>query len=175
MLSWGSSIITKNLLLVLVLILIPATGRIIQAHGFGPVARTTYWLLEIPVETSRVLFFLLLAGDGKISGGIHALGALLRLPEEDWKIIPNTIINSFKPHSVELIATTTVFIVCILVFNYLIKYGAENPQLLSGLRQVSFLKLMNPQSLTLFFKNLTVIPLTIIFEVWLALRLLDKL
>jgi len=172
MLNWVNNIIMQHLLLVLVLIFIPAIGRVIQTNGFGNINTFTYWMLEIPVEGARILFLIFLIGDGKFVQGLERLDVPIRMIKEQWKTVPATIINNLKLHSTELIITTLAFILFALVLNYLIKYTINSGQLVFKLQQSILLKYFNPVSVILFLKNITIIPLTIIFEVWLILKLL---
>ena len=175
MLGWSSNIIMQHLLLVLTFIFIPAIGRVVQTNGLGNISTSTYWLLEFPVEGARILFLLLLIGDGKIDKGIELLISMFRMTKDQWKTVPTAIINNLKLHSTELLITTFVFVLVALALNYLIKYAANSEEFLFKLQQFSLLRSFNSQSLTLFLKNLTVIPFTILFEVWLILRLLNKI
>lgn len=174
MISWASNIIVKHLFLILALIFISAMGRAIQTNGVGAISKTGYWLLEIPVETSRVSLFLLFLGGGSIFSGLKIISALFQMTRQEWKVVPNTMTRSLASHSMELLATTIAMVAIALVINCFIRYGAESPKLLSDSSQFSLLKSFSVQSLTLFLKNLTVIPLVIIFEVWLIFKLLNK-
>jgi hypothetical protein len=175
MLNWASAIIVQNLLLVSLFIFVPAIGRVVQTNGLGSINTFIYWLLEIPVEGARVLFLLLLVGNGKIISGLGLIISIFRISKEQWKLVASTIVNSFKFYSTELIVTTLAFIFMAIALNYLIKYTAGNEELLSGLQQFSPLKSFNSLSLTLFLKNLTIIPLTLMFEIWLVLRLVNRI
>lgn len=175
MLNWSGNIIVQHLMLVLTFIFIPALGRIVQTSGLGSINTFTYWVLEIPVEGARILFLFLLIGNGKIAKGLELIISIFSLTKEQWKSVTSTVINNLRLYTTELLVTTLAFILLAVAVNYLIKYAANSEQLLFKIQQFSLLKNFNSVSLTLFVKNLTIIPLTLIFEIWLVLKLINKI
>ncbi len=59
----------KHFLIVLGLGLVAAFGRVIQLGGFGEITSTVNILLEIPIESARIILFLYVLGFANIKTG----------------------------------------------------------------------------------------------------------
>ncbi|MCC9076085.1 hypothetical protein FKZ61_008170 [Litorilinea aerophila] len=175
MITWALSLMSRNVLLITILVLVPAIGRVIQTDEVRIVNKQTYWLIEIIVEGARVILFIFLIGSGVFSLGIERIKSIFKTPKMQWYVIPSTVFHSIKTHYFELLATTVVFTLLAFLLNSLIQYLVSDEKLLLSIHKNTTLKFLNKTSLSLFLKNLSVIPLTLFYEAWLILTLLNLL
>lgn len=176
MITWSLKIIAESFLVILVLLLISSVGRAIQLEAFGTVSKINYVLLEIPVEGSRVLLLLLLIGNGSIRKGIDSVKNMFSMSNNEFGQALREMLKALKKNHKEILLGVAIFSVMAIVLNYFIALMSKNQYLIVWLKQLPLIApSFNSVALTLFLKNLTVIPLTFFFEVWLILRLLYKL
>lgn len=53
--------------------LVAALGRVIQVGGLGEIGAASSWLLELVVEPARIALFLIVVGDGRVMEGVARL------------------------------------------------------------------------------------------------------
>jgi hypothetical protein len=156
--------------------LIAALGRAIQLGAMSEVSAALNTLLEIIIESARVMTFLLALGEGSIGKGVRSISSIFHLTRTQWKSTWLIIINRLKANWLPLVINLLVFSAIAFVMNFIIDKVAYRTELLATLQSSDIL---DPQAsewvLLLFFKNLTVIPFTIIFNCLLLLWLTDNL
>lgn len=132
-------------------------------------------LLEIPVEGSRILLLLRLMGNGGVRGGIIAVKNIFRMKGYEWNGAGAVMLRRLKQHYKELLLWLIIYGLLAFIINYAIAIISNNPNVIHSLKQLWFIApTLNATAITLFLKNLSVIPLTLFFEVWFVLRILGK-
>jgi hypothetical protein len=167
--------IKHHYLLILALGLVAAFGRIIQLKAFGPVSPLSFTLLEIVIESSRILLFLYVLGLSNIKSGILKTLHLFtdkRGRKQTWLAALRTI----RARWFALLINLGMFACIALLFNLFIDHIAYQTCLLLTLKDHQVVAQQSSAwTVILFFKNLSVIPFTIVFEVLFLLWLTNRL
>lgn len=163
---------------ILALGLVAAIGRAIQLRAFGPISPFSHVLLEVIIEGSRIMLVLYALGLANIKSGFAKLIRVVKSKEFRRRNGRVAIIQlRHKWHTI--LINLVAFLLIAYVFNLLIDHIAYETCLYITLlgRQ-----LISEQSsvwvLILFFKNVSVIPFTLVFQslflLWLTNRLPDN-
>lgn len=155
--------------------LVAAFGRAIQLGAFGPVTTSSHLLLETAIESARVLIFLFALGVANVrTGAIRALrlitnGAMRR---KNW----NLAVQKIKKQWVALLLNLVVFLVSAWLINLLIDYAAYQTCLYAKLKANQVIaEEASEWTVILFFKNISVIPFTLVFNALFVLWTTRKL
>jgi hypothetical protein len=155
--------------------LIAAVGRVIQLGGFGQITSWMNVILEVIVESARILLFLYVLGLANVKNGILRIRHLLTHKDNRKKLLTNAI-HKLKKQWLSLSLNIIGFLVIASIINYLIDLLAYETCLYLSLKSDGILAESSSEwTILLFFKNLTVIPLTLIFDTVLLLWLANKL
>lgn len=166
--------IKKHFLIVLGLGLISAFGRVIQLGGFGEVPGWANIVLEIIVESSRILLFLFVLGLANVKKGILRICDVFT-KKDIWKSNLEAAIQKIKKQWVSVLLNLTAFLIVAWMFNYLIDQLAYQTCLYLSLKENGILVESSSEwIILLFFKNLSVIPFTLVFETLLILWIVGK-
>ncbi|WP_302039050.1 Npt1/Npt2 family nucleotide transporter [Rhodocytophaga aerolata] len=161
--------------MILALGLVAAFGRAIQLKAFGPVSPLSHTLLEIVIESSRILLFLYVLGLSNIrSGFLKILHLFTNKPgrRQTW----HTAIRTIRGRWLALLINLGVFACIAFLFNLFIDHIAYQTCLLLTLKDHQVVDQQSSAwTVILFFKNLSVIPFTIVFEVLFLLWLTNRL
>src|SRR5688572_23966475 len=76
--------------------LLAGVGRSIQLGAIHEVSAGLNTLLEIIIETARILTFLLVLGEGSIGKGAHRVRSIFLLGPRQWKSIWSVVITRIK-------------------------------------------------------------------------------
>ena len=168
----------KHFLVVLGLGLIAAFGRVIQLGGFGPVSSAMNIVLEIVVESARVLLVFYVLGMASITNGLYRIKRFFTR-KDSRKNLWRTGIQNLKSQWPLILMNFIGFSLIAWGMNYLIDLLAYQTCLYLALKQGGILAPASSEwTILLFFKNLSVIPFTLIFEtlfvLWLADRSVEK-
>jgi hypothetical protein len=145
--------------------LIAAFGRSIQLGALGEISGGLNTLLEIIIESARILTFLLVIGEGSIGKGVNRIKNLFRLNWSQWKSIYSIVITRMKANWIALVINLLIYSVIAFIINFIIDKVAYDTELLTTLHNSNILAPNTTEwVLLLFFKNLTVIPFTLIFN-----------
>jgi hypothetical protein len=165
----------KHFLTITVLGLIAAFGRVIQLEGFGQITSWTNILLEVIIESSRILLFLYVLGLANVKSGFLRIKRFFTSKDNKKTYFTSAIQKLRKqwlPFSLDIIG----FLIIAWCINYLIDLVAYETCLYLTLKKDGILTESSSEwPILLFFKNLTVIPLTLIFDAVLVLWLSNKL
>ena len=165
----------KHFAVVFGLGLLAALGRVAQLGGFGPVTSWMNFFLEIAVEGARVLLFLYVLGLADVKRGWLRIRRFFANSDQR-KLLWDTAVHNFKTQWVPILLNILGFLLIASALNFLIDWLAYETPLLLKLKENGLLSTSSSEwVLLLFFKNLTVIPLMIVFETVLALWVTDKL
>src|SRR5688500_10596365 len=161
--------IKKHFLTIFGLGLIAAFGRVIQLGGFGDIPSWANIVLEVVVETARVLIFLFVLGVANIKKGAYQVKQLFTRKsnlKNYWFIATKKLKTQWIQISLSLFG----FLIIAGVFNVLIDSLAYQTCLYLTLKREGILVDTSSEwTILLFFKNISVIPFTIVFETILLL------
>lgn len=165
----------KHFIVIIGLGLIAAFGRVIQLGGFGQITTWENIVLEVVVETSRILLFLYVLGLANIKNGVLRIRRLFT--RKIYQKTPLTIsFQKLKKQWFFVLLNILVFIIIAWTINYLINLLAYKTCFYLTLKKDGILTESSSEwTILLFFKNLTVIPFTLIFDTVLLLWLSNKL
>ena len=154
---------------------IAALGRVIQLGGFGQITTWMNVILEIVVESARILLFLFVLGLANIRNGVLRIKHILTHKHNRKKLL-TLAIHKLKKQWLLVSLNIIGFLLIAWAINYLIDLLAYETCLYLTLKTDGILAESSSEwTILLFFKNLTVIPLTLIFDAVLLLWLANKL
>lgn len=154
--------------------LIAALGRVAQLGGFGDLSAGVNFLLEVIVESSRVLIFLFVLGIANIQKGFEHLKRLLT-GKVSLKAAWTVVVHKTKHEWVSPLLSFIAFILIAGVINFLIDQLAYQTCLLLSLKTNGILTPVSTEwTILLFFKNILVIPFTLVFETMLILWMTQR-
>ena len=154
--------------------LIAAFGRVIQLGGFGEIPRWEHYLLEVVVETSRLMIILFVLGTTNIRRGASYFVRFFT-SWTNMKTYSRVAIDRFRKHWLMLTFNFLAFMTIAFGINILIDQLAYETCLLLSLKSSGILAAKSSEwTILLFFKNLTVIPFTLVFETVLLLWLTNR-
>lgn len=155
--------------------LIAAIGRCIQLKAFGPISPLSHVLLEVVVESARILIFLYALGLTNIRTGIVRLVQIVT-NKQGRKQNGRLAIQKLRTRWGALVANLIVFSVIALLFNKLIDHIAYETCLYITLKARQLISDQSSEwAIILFFKNISVIPFTLIFNALFCLWLVNRL
>ena len=165
----------KHFLTIMGLGLIAAFGRVIQLGGFGQISTWMNVILEVVVESARILIFLYVLGLANVKNGVLRIKHILT-HKDDRKTLLTNAIHKLKKQWFLVCLNIIGFLLIASAINYLIDLLAYETCLYLSLKTDGILAESSSEwTILLFFKNLTVIPLTLIFDTVLLLWLANKL
>ena len=165
----------KHFLVIMGLGLIAAFGRVIQLGGFGQITTWKNILLEVVIESSRILLFLYVLGLANIKNGALRIKHLCS-NKDSLKSSLIIAIQKFRKQWFSVVLNSIGFLIIAWAINYLIDLLAYETCLYLNLKKNGVLAASSSEwTILLFFKNVTVIPLTLIFDSILILWLSNKL
>lgn len=165
----------QHWMILLSLGLISGLGRVIQLGGFGEVSTTTHTLLEIVVEGARVAMLLFVVGLANLRKGFKLLIRLFSGKIEMRKYARHAW-SKIKMRPMALAVSFVAFGIVAWTMNLLIDQLAYETCLYLSLKRGGILVDTSSEwTILLFFKNISVIPFTLVFETVLLLWLTNKL
>ena len=161
--------IRDHFLTIFALGLIAAFGRVIQLGCFGEIPSWVNVGTEVAVETSRILIFLFVLGVANIKSGARLLKRFFAnrfTLKASWAIAKRKI----RTQWVQISLSFAGFLIIAAGINFLIDTLAYETCLLLTLKSDGILVDTSSEwTVLLFFKNILVIPFTIVFETLLLL------
>jgi hypothetical protein len=165
----------NHLLTVLGLGFLAAVGRATQLGAFGPVSHAFDLLLEIGVESSRILLFLYALGLTDVQTGaasvlrLFSAGANRR---RNWRVA----VQKVKSHWRAMLLNLAAFLLIAWSINSLIDYAAYQTCLYTKLKASQLIAdEASEWAFILFLKNISIIPFTLVFNAlflrWVTNRL----
>jgi hypothetical protein len=165
----------KHFITVMGLGFIAALGRVIQLGGFGQITGWMNVMLEVVVESARILLFLYVLGLANVKNGVLRIKHISTHKDNRKKLLSDAI-HKLKKQWFVVCLNIVGFLLIALAINYLIDLLAYETCLYLSLKTDGILAESSSEwTILLFFKNLTVIPLTLIFDTVLLLWLANKL
>jgi hypothetical protein len=154
--------------------LVAGIGRVAQLGGFGEVSPFKHGLLEVLVEGSRVAILLFVVGIANVRRGFRHVVRLLSGKVAIGKIA-RTAWSGMRLRWIAFSLSFIAFILIAGVINVLIDQLAYETCLYLTLKREGILAGgASEWTILLFFKNISVIPFTLVFETCLLLWLANK-
>lgn len=167
--------VKNHFLIIFVLGLIAAVGRAIQLRVFGPVSPLSHTVLEIVIEGARILLFFYALGLTNVRAGANRLIHLITNKQgrkQNWRVA----IQKVKEKWFAILINFVVFSVIAFLFNGLINHIAYETCLYITLKSRQLISDQTSEwAIILFFKNISVIPFTLIFNALFLLWLVNRL
>ena len=164
----------KHFPVILDLGLVAALGRVIQLGGFGEIESWMNIALEVVIETARLLIFLYALGLASVRVGALRISRFF-IQKENRKLHLIVAIKKIKKQWVSILVNFICFLLIAGVINYLIDLLAYQTCLFLKLKKDGILSSSSSEwTILLFFKNLSVIPLTLVFEAVFLLWITNK-
>jgi hypothetical protein len=161
--------IKKHFLIIFGLGLIAAFGRVIQLGGFGEIPSWANIVVEVVVETARVLIFLFVLGIASIKRGANKLKRLFTR-RSNLRTYWSIVTKKLKTQWIQIFLSFFGFLLIAGVINTLIDSLAYQTCLHLTLKREGILvDTTSEWTILLFFKNISIIPFTIVFETILVL------
>lgn len=162
----------KHAFTITILGLIAGLGRVIQLGGFGTIAYSVNIILEIVINSARIVLFIYVLGFADIRIGFGRVKHFFT-NKRDRKESLLTAWHNLKEKWASVLLNFIFFGLIAGLLNYLIDALAYETCLFLKLKEGGILSTGSSEwTILLFFKNLSVIPFTLIFEVlfilWIA-------
>ena len=165
----------SHFIIILGLGLIAAFGRAAQLGAFGPVSSSFHFLLEIIIQSARLLIFVYTLGFTNVKTGLMRIKKVVTTKtawKENWHIAG----KKMKKEWLSLLTSFVIYLLIALVINKLIDYTAYQTCLYYKLKTNEIIS--NQASewvIILFFKNISVIPFTLVFNALFLLWITNKI
>ncbi|SDF50866.1 hypothetical protein SAMN04487996_11134 [Dyadobacter soli] len=154
----------KHLLAVLGLGFIAAIGRIVQLGAFGTISPGLHAAMEVMIESARIWLFVYALGLTKVKKGFERIKLMLTSPNA-WAIHWRQARTRLRSEWRSLLASFVIYLLIAWVINLLIDHTAYQTCLYYKLKVNNIIAEQSSEwVIILFFKNLSVIPLTLIFN-----------
>ncbi|NIJ54168.1 hypothetical protein [Dyadobacter arcticus] len=167
--------VRKHFLIILILGLIAGLGRAAQLRAFGAIAPWLDTFLEITIQTARILIFLFSLGLTNVKKGITRFVSVFSFEtgtSKNWK-------SAWAKLKTEWVAVTlnmAAFLFISFLINLMIDHIAYETCLYLTLKRDGLLSADSSEwAIILFFKNISVIPFTLVFNATLLLWFANRL
>jgi hypothetical protein len=165
----------KHMAVIMGLGLVAGLGRVIQLGGFGEIPAWMNVVLEIIVESSRLILFLYVLGFANTTAGVSKVKHLL-LHKNDRKHYWRVALQRLKQNWLSILVNIIAFSFIAWSINFVIDLIAYETCLYLTLKKDGILTETSSEwTILLFFKNLSVIPFTLVFNAVFLLWITDKL
>ncbi len=165
----------NHFLTIFTLGLVAAFGRAIQLGAFGEITTQSHIFLEIIVELTRLLIFFYTLGLTHIKTGAGRVVKLFTNKasrRKNWHLA----MQQLKSKWAVILLNLVTFLFIAWIINYLIDYAAYQTCMYAKLKAGQIISdEASEWALILFFKNISVIPFTIIFNAFFLLWITNKL
>lgn len=148
-----------------------AFGRFVQTGAPALAGAFAQVVLEVLVETGRVWLALMVLGEGSGRRGFRAVRAFFRMDprhrDARWREATQWLRRNWRA----LVLEVGLFAVIAVVLNALIQLASASPAAQAAAGELLAVRSSGPTPIELALKNLTTIPLVIIFQIRLAQRI----
>jgi hypothetical protein len=169
------SFFRKHFTVIITLGLIAGLGRVIQLKGFGPISPTANLVLEIIIESARILLFVYVVGSANIAAGFRRIVRGFAIKSTSRNELSHAL-RHLKTRWKELLLNLIAYLTIAWLLNLFIDHLAYETCLYLTMKQNGVLSETSSEwTIILFFKNLTVIPLTLILNATFLFFITGKL
>jgi hypothetical protein len=164
----------KHYLIILALGMVAALGRAAQLRAFGAVSPVADNVLEVLIQSARIMVFVYSLGLTNVKKGALRLGHLFT-SKATWKENSRIAFQKFREDWRSILASMVIYLLIALLINKLIDYTAYQTCLYAKLKTHSIISGDSSEwVIILFFKNLSVIPFTLVFNALFLLWITNK-
>jgi hypothetical protein len=154
--------------------LIAAFGRVIQLGGFGAIPVWLNVIMEIIIESARICIFIYVLGFASIKSGFLRIKHFFKQKKNRRQNI-SIAKQKIKQQWLSVVLNIIVFLIIATAINYLIDQLAYETCLLLTLKKDGILTMDSSEwTILLFFKNISVIPFTLVFDAVFLLWITNK-
>ncbi|SKB71364.1 hypothetical protein [Dyadobacter psychrophilus] len=165
----------KHFLVILTLGLIAGLGRAAQLKAFGEISSTLHFVLEMIIQSARMLIFLFALGVTNIRSGIKRTVAIFSV-KKDSSQKRKLALEKFKLHWKRMLWNLGAFLIISFLINLFIDHIAYETCMYISLRERGLLHANASEwTIILLLKNLSVIPLTLVFNAMCLLWFINRL
>lgn len=165
----------RNFILILSLGVVAGLGRFFQEGGYGEITPSMHGILEVAINGARLLLIFLIIGQGYVQVGFNNLIKLISLSRNEWYHIWATVKSNFANNFLAILTNFIICIVMAIVFNIALFALFEYTTFLDWLKST---ELLSPTAskwpVLLFFKNISIIPFTLIFETLFVMWIVER-
>lgn len=152
-----------------------AFGRVIQLGAFGKIAFSLNILLEVIIQSARLMIFFYALGLANFKLGALRIKNLFT-NKGNLKRHLSLVIQGLKKQWSSVLLNMFAFLIIAWIINFLIDQLAYQTCLYITLKKDGIIAESSSEwTILLFFKNISVIPLNLIFNAILLLWLTNKL
>lgn len=164
----------SHFVIILGLGLVAAFGRATQLGAFGQVTTVVHTFLEVAIQSARLLVFLYALGFTNIKRGFIRLQLLLT-SRTTWKENWHTARQKMKKEWPSLFGNFIIYLLIAFIINALIDYATYQTCLYFKLKASNIISAgASEWVIILFFKNVSVIPFTLVFNALFLLWITNK-
>ncbi|RYU94630.1 hypothetical protein [Emticicia agri] len=165
----------RNFLLILFLGAVAGMGRFFQEGGYCSISSSTHGILEVIVNGARLLIIIVVIGQGYMQAGFRNFVNLFSLTKSKWYAVWTTIKDNFSANFLAILVNFIIYIVIAAIFNIALFALFDYTPFLEWLRAN---ELIGPAAskwpVLLFFKNISIIPFTLIFETLFVMWIVER-
>ncbi|MFD2523498.1 hypothetical protein [Emticicia soli] len=167
--------IRKNAFWILGLGLIAGIGRFIQEGGSGAISSSTQIILDIGVNTARLLTVFIIIGKGSLQNGLSAIAKIFRLTKAKWVSIWDNIKRNFSGNYLALLVNFIIYTLIAVIINIGLFILLDHTAFLEWLKSNQLLSpFASKWPVLLLLKNISIIPFTLVFEVLIVSWIVEK-
>ena len=165
----------RNFILILILGAMAGLGRFFQEGGYGEISNSMHGILEVVVNGARLLIILHIIGQGYMQAGFRNVTNLFTLTKSEWHRIWDNVKDNFLNNAITILTNFIILIVVAVIFNIALFALFDYTTFLEWLKSTA---LISPEAskwpVLLFFKNISIIPFTLIFETLFVMWIVER-
>ena len=165
----------RNFILILILGAMAGLGRFFQEGGYGEISNSMHGILEVVVNGARLLIILHIIGQGYMQAGFRNVTNLFTLTKSEWHRIWDNVKDNFLNNAITILTNFIILIVVAVIFNIALFALFDYTTFLEWLKSTA---LISPEAskwpVLLFFKNIFIIPFTLIFETLFVMWIVER-
>ncbi len=165
----------RNFILIILLGAMAGLGRFFQEGGYGQINPSMHGILEVVINGARLLIILLIIGQGYMQAGVRNFANIFSLTKAKWHTIWANVKDNFSTNFLAILINFIIYIVIAAIFNILLFALFDYTSILEWLKSN---ELISPTAskwpILLFFKNISIIPFTLVFETLFVMWLVER-
>lgn len=165
----------RNSLLIFILGAMAGLGRFFQEGGYGAISPAMHGILEVVVNGARLLIVFLIIGQGYMQAGFRNFISIFRMTKYEWHQVWANVRYNFSNNFLAILVNFIIYIIIAVITNIALFSLFEFTTFLEWLKSTS---LISPTAskwpVLLFFKNISIIPFTLIFETLFVMWIVER-
>lgn len=165
----------RNALLIFIFGAMAGLGRFFQEGGYGAISPAMHGILEVVVNVARLLIVFLIIGQGYMQAGFRNFTSIFRMRKYEWHQVWTNVRYNFSNNFLAILVNFIIYIIIAVITNIALFSLFEFTTFLEWLKSTS---LISPTAskwpVLLFFKNISIIPFTLIFETLFVMWIVER-